>query len=988
MTAMMSDADNMVWSGDAPKESPSDLPATGTPDQTAPVNFVDAVGASWDTVLRIEVTAQSADLDCGNGNQCVFINVNADSSDDKLRLMAYRSTTGENRYIAAVRLVEDNPTKGEVKNNDNTTTVTPVYWHNMRDDKDGKKQDPQPGDGRIARLEVDEEDEVEIRLHGSKTAPVSIDVENEAPEFGNFMPEHETAFDDGDVDYTFTITDTVSGIPDPEDLPDADGDSDYMPLVALVHDSQCHTENPNKKGYSKVSSMFTAGNDVWCDGTPEIRQITNDRDFNEIDDGFEVETKIVLDENNQHFVTFVACDNAGNCELYTPDENDTAKAFAEITIDTVKPKFAEARTGIKWDSTDSKYDDDRTYIQVLFEDLTALDPTSIEVDDFVVEGHTIMDVHWFDVADDDDDTLWADENSDGTLNEDTKPSRFANGGEKNLRGELLRRSIRNTVFLQLEDQLAPDETPDVTVVPNGISDSAGNEQDDGEKEAQDWIAPSFMLVVNPTARTPEGSSNVLAGDNDEVVINLTADERIVQTRPNVVVTYVNAPDGCVETAINQADLTPKGSSGTYSRGEIILEADKKGCGKAATGGTLGATIDKVSNTEWTVTVKEPSGTGYYNIYVDAEDRSSQRNSGSEGISESKIATKFFERDGDVNSDDAHYFQGDRNLAYPAVTVSGKRIVDTEPGVEFKTPLFVELDFTTEYLNDCNVEDKDEKQAKCYAESKEYAKDSFDSVTVTSVTLDGADITDSVRTTDNETFLVSIDGISIGDHEIEIQAMDLAGNTLDKALSVEFEVEERDDFSNRLSPGWNLVSLPGEPADSSISVVFGSDVEVRTVYTYDPIMPGGWMVAVRESVDADWQGDLKDITARRGYWVLSDAIQDWDVSIPRLAGGAVGSGTPIQPPVIALYAGWNLVPVIDVTGDFSSKPDGKNKGISAKAYLQSLDDGLDLARVLGFDTITNSWSTVMAPESGTADTLHYGKAYWVFVRQAASLVPGN
>ena len=104
-------------------------------------------------------------------------------------------------------------------------------------------------------------------------------------------------------------------------------------------------------------------------------------------------------------------------------------------------------------------------------------------------------------------------------------------------------------------------------------------------------------------------------------------------------------------------------------------------------------------------------------------------------------------------------------------------------------------------------------------------------------------------------------------------------------------------------------------------MFGSDVEVRTVYTYDPVMPGGWMVAVRETVDSDWQGDLTEITARRGYWVLSDAIQDWDVSIPRLAGGAVGSGTPIQPPVIALYAGWNLVPVIDVTGDFDSKHDG-------------------------------------------------------------------
>ena len=38
------------------------------------------------------------------------------------------------------------------------------------------------------------------------------------------------------------------------------------------------------------------------------------------------------------------------------------------------------------------------------------------------------------------------------------------------------------------------KTPDVTLVPNGIADKAGNEQDDGEAEAKDYIAPSFTVV--------------------------------------------------------------------------------------------------------------------------------------------------------------------------------------------------------------------------------------------------------------------------------------------------------------------------------------------------------------------------------------------------------------------------------------------------------------------------------------------------------------
>ena len=936
-------------------ERPKDQPAVANEDGLpGPDNFVSADWASWETVLRVAVTAQSPEAGCGmdvagqNNNQCVWIDVESDSAGNKLRLAAYRSDSVENMFIAAVRVVEKDPTDdGDGKPGSRNT---PVYMD---------------ADGGVAKLEADEEDKIIFRLVNSTTPPITIDVENENPEFNDFLPEHETAFDDGDVEYTFSVTDAVSGIPEPEDLAgDTDGDGDYMPLVALISSSQCQTKDPNDKAYSKVDADLTAGSNLWCKSDPEIRQVVDDRDFDEIDDGFEVATKVVLRENMAHYVTFIVCDNAGNCAMYTPDENKEKEALAEITIDDQDPDLIEARTGVKWDSTDSKYDDDPTFIQLLFNDLTALDPTSVEADDFDIEGHTIKAVYWYDVSDNDDDTAW------GDGDDSTTPSRYAMGGSTTLRGHPLRQSIRNTVFIELEDELAPDETPDVTIVPNGILDSAGNEQDDDDTEADDWIAPSFTVVSMVSPGTPEGSSNQLAGDGDEVMITLTSNERIQQTRPIIEVTYVNAPSGCVNTL----------TSDDYARGQIKTGGD---CGKNATGGTLGTTFERISNTEWVITVDEPDDTGYYNVYIKANDRSEQRNLGTEGIASSKIATKFFERDGDVNSDDAHYFQGDINLSNPGVRVSGVQIEETEPSVEFKTPLFVELDFTRPYIKDCaNDISNDERAANCYAESDEYAKDSFDAVTVTSFTLNGTDMTDMVKTTDNETFLVSIEGIAIGDHEIEIQAMDQAGNTLDKALSVEFEVEERDDFSNRLSPGWNLVSLPGEPADSSISVVFGSDVEVRTVYTYDPIMPGGWMVAVRETVDADWQGDLTEITARRGYWVLSDAIQDWDVAIPRLAGGAVGSGTPIQPPVIALYAGWNLVPVIDVTGNLDAGDE-----ISAQAYLQSLDDGLDLARVLGFNTITNEWRTIKAPETGSSQNLAIGEAYWVFVRQAASLVPG-
>ena len=934
-------ADAKTTMSSAVPERPADLPAT---EGSAPMNFVDTSWANWGTVLRIEVTAESPAAACGNGNQCVELEVESDSGDHKLTLEAYRSGMQENRYIAAVMLVDGsdddmaNPTMSD----------TPVY-------KDA--------DGGVARLDTDEEDTIEIRLVGTKVAPISIDVENERPEIDNFAPEHESAFDDGDVDYTFTITDAVSGIPEPQDLPDTNGDDEYMPVIAVVSSSQCHLEDPttykdvpdDADSYTVVIPIGT--DNMWCKRMPEIRPITDDRDFDEIDGGFDVDTKVVLDENKKFFVSFVVFDSAGNATMFVPDPNTTDEALPEITIDTEDPKIVEARTGIMWDSADEEIDKDNpTWIQVIFEDLTEIDEDSLETDDFVVEGHTIKDIKRY--GDD------ADGSASGT-------------------------SINNarSIFLELEDELAPDETPDVTVVPNGIADMAGNEQDDGDVEAKDYIAPSFTVVSIVSPRTGT-SSPVLVGDDEEVVITITADERIQETRPDVTVTYVNAADGSVFTSVTRAMCDDgdgdSDTQGYRERGEIVNNGMCQDS-DAAQGSELGVTMQKVSNTEWIALVDEPGDTGYYSIYISGHDRSSQRNEGSEGVAPDKIVVDFFERDGDVNSGDARYFQGDVNLPKPGVRVSGVQIEDTEPAVEFKTPLFVELDFTRPYISDCPSDaSDDEMKADCMAESSEYAKDSFDGVTITKFTLDGVDMTDMVKTTDNETFLVSIDGISIGDHEIEIQAMDQAGNDLDDVLEIEFAVEERDPFSKRLNPGWNLVSIPGEPADSDISVVFGSDVEVRTIYTYDPIVPGGWMVAVRETLDSDWQGDLTDITARRGYWVLSDAIQDWEVSIPRLAGGAVGSGTPIQPPVIALYAGWNLVPVVDVTGNLLDDSDS----ISAQGYLQSLDDGLDLARVLGFDTITNQWMTIHAPESGASGSLSVGSAYWVFVRSAASLVPGN
>ena len=171
-------------------------------------------------------------------------------------------------------------------------------------------------------------------------------------------------------------------------------------------------------------------------------------------------------------------------------------------------------------------------------------------------------------------------------------------------------------------------------------------------------------------------------------------------------------------------------------------------------------------------------------------------------------TDFFDSDGDVNVDDAVFFEGDINLAKPNVRVSGMMITDNEPSVEYRSPLFVEIDFTANHWRgvDCDSEDDtDALMANCTNENGEYVEDNFDDVVVTMFELDGVDMTDSVRTTDDQTFLVTLENVSLGDHTAKIQAMDVAGNILEDILEIDFEVSDRDPFDKRLSPGWNLVS---------------------------------------------------------------------------------------------------------------------------------------------------------------------------------------
>ena len=138
------------------------------------------------------------------------------------------------------------------------------------------------------------------------------------------------------------------------------------------------------------------------------------------------------------------------------------------------------------------------------------------------------------------------------------------------------------------------------------------------------------------------------------------------------------------------------------------------------------------------------------------------------------------------------------------------------------------------------------------DEREYAGDTHKTVTVTSATLTGPDDFEMVLV-DDETDLLSTSDwelysylpesdLALGEYTITAIGRDEAGN-VSEPQSDKFKVVARPPVSIPLNLGWNLVSLPAEPANSAIDAVINVD-EVTQVLSYDPTVEGGWLAAVR------------------------------------------------------------------------------------------------------------------------------------------------
>ena len=368
---------------------------------------------------------------------------------------------------------------------------------------------------------------------------------------------------------------------------------------------------------------------------------------------------------------------------------------------------------------------------------------------------------------------------------------------------------------------------------------------------------------------------------------------------------------------------------------------------------------------WTAT-RSFSTPGVYNVFTQATDLNSATNVGSVGLAQT--GPVFLTSTDSV----AVLFEVDTGIPAPGFL----------PATDTDDPnAFLSADFVNEGLEYGLAADGDfTTDPADVALGTDF--DSYGTVILVSAELDDVDITSEISTTDNVRLLYKASGLNDGAHTLVITVQDVAGNEAE--FTHTFSVVERAPLAIPLVPGWNLVSFPGSPADPAIDSVFPATVPVTVVMAFDAGQQL-WLTATRER-DSEgnlgpFSGNLTTINPNWGYWVLTDTFQSISTLIPRTTGGATLGQTPVQPPSIILVIGWNLVPILDPTGDRTPGGVGVLGPLAPNDYFSGVT--ADISRIYDFNTLTGRWVPV---ELNATPTLAVGKAYWVFMIAAGTVTP--
>ena len=784
-------------------------------------------------------------------------------------------------------------------------------------------------DGETITVTFYDADDDEV---GSDTA--TIDAEN--PLISGLSPGKGAVINDSSPAVSFTVTDEGAGFNtrSPElqvDLSvmkfvtqeDANGDMDDVVTQTCEIDDDDLTAT--RLSRTEIEMLFR-NQGSWVSGVECVGGTT-------------LQVDATADGANNHGrpikIKVDAWDGAGNMKSLTHT----------VTIDRKAPAFRRAavETGVGWDGKKTK--SDSASIMVVFTE--SLDVDTVDVGDFSVDD------------------------PDATIEDVTV------GGAGDEKNEL--------VFLTLTSDLPSDARPRVELE-GSIKDVAGNEvKEDVSPRVRDGISPDVSVDALLRQLLPEDA---------EVDVSFTADENL-----SGILGDINENCTCLGITGGGSEQELDGD-GDVNRGGVALPEPDTG----------------------TYTFKQSafSETGIYGILVRASD--SAANPTTVGKKDAKNEKVTAAVDGDMvtfglkNWPLANAGFMDSSLKQ-AVTVSktdGGDALKTMEGSSTTTAEVVTVDWgagtvtmdlmghgveaddtlyaTYSYVDAAQVVQVDTQAPTVSFEPKttqssrpfirikfnddEYAGDTHKTVTVTSATLTDPNDNVTVLKDDEVDLLGTIDWIeysylpdsnlSLGEYTITVVGKDAAGNSTGEKEGT-FKVVARAKVTIELTLGWNLISLPAEPADTAIDTVI--DVEaVSQVLTYDPTVEGGWVAAIR--VNGAFEGGLTDIDATRAYLVYTTSEQDIKVDIPGLA-----QGSAEFPPAIQFYEGWNMIPASSLQPgkDFPRDVDNYLSGLAwTRGYYYNEDGTLE-----GFtpsDAVENDEGVIL------------GRGFLVYLTADGTLVP--
>jgi hypothetical protein len=833
---------------------------------------------------------------------------------------------------------------------------------------------------------------------------IDVVVDGQGPDIDDAAPEHGGTQKSSTIDLGFTVTDDGSGIRydgesgdsgDP-DLTPHNGDDDNRfdePITNKGAGPDGILGNADDTGDGDGSTMDitvnfgTAADDMsdvsqygsngW---TQRMRGVTYDLDM-----------KLVGKSFGSYFWQVTAKDRVGNSATTDADEDKPSDQPYSFKVDDRSPKVRTARTGIGYEPGEGEFKS-RSWIALNFENVTKadefeggpdrIDAGTVTASDFTVKGNTVVNVVVpgdKKVCEGDDPTTdKEDESAKNIIAFDAGPGDPAEDDDGNAIADAKAPAMcdfepRARVYLELADALDSDEKPTIQLLGGVLQDIAGNNNvTQSIEDAVDKIAPGVTITIT----SDTGTTGRAATDKDgSFTVRVESDEDLGRF-PRLYFATIKGTD---------AD----GNDAKVGAATKLMIDDVTA--------SPGLSLSEKENNIWEkkVDVEDlPGGTAdrLMAVIVTATDEAS--NSGnSAGWKDKGVAGPS--SDGDeldfkkLNSG-GFLVEVDSTIEAAGIMV----LPSTDPGnVDDKTESanpYIQITFSEGNEYGIPADEADDNDADTtevthttadpniaytayIKDAKPLATDSHPDVTIMSLTLNGEDrLAEIVRVKAGE-YVLAVTGLAVGEYDIVYTVKDDVGNELDEDEGeFTFEVLERQPYEVELQPGWNLISLPGDPFNPAVGNVIGSDLKADTVLGYQS---GEWVTAVKNE-DGRWQGTLVDIVGGYGYWVRTTAIETIETVIP-----------PILPtsnlPTVPVISGWNLVGIVDAEqDDAGTKHDADEYFTSLPAWRVAYS----------FETQQNRWMKLLPNGTdGTGETaephmVENGKGYWLWSTRPGTLVP--